>query len=109
MGDFWGLPCPYLGTSVSVSGDFRVRIWGLLVAVSGDFSWPYLGTSVSVSGDFSWPPMGNLACPPSVITAFSRVPAVVTCGHLRDQHLREHPPHLGKLAAGELDLPCSAA
>ncbi len=57
MGDFWGLPWPYLGNSVAVSGEFRGRIWGL--------PCPYLGTSVSVSGDFSWPPMGTLACPPS--------------------------------------------
>ena len=37
-GRIWGIPWPYLGTSVSVSGDFRVRIWGLLVAAYGDFS-----------------------------------------------------------------------
>ena len=40
-GDFrvriWGLPCPYLGNSVAVSGEFRGRIWGILMAAYGEF------------------------------------------------------------------------
>ena len=51
-GDFrvriWGIPCPYLGNSVAVSGEFRVRIWGILMAAYGEF-FVAVDTVVSLS------------------------------------------------------------